>query len=136
MKKLLAILSVVLFANPASADEPVEFIESFQQSLDAPYRLFNTANVNTLIVLETSTGKLYQIHPGIGENSVQGYYPINEKDLTPEGSESESNRFTLYPTLNIYSFVLVDQLVGRFWRVQWNYEYEKRFIQQLTRIFD
>ena len=136
MKKLLAILIVVLFANPASADEPVEFIESFQQSLNAPYRLFNTTNVNTLIVLETSTGKLYQIHPGIGENSVMGYYPINEKDLTPEGSESESNRFTLYPTPNIYSFVLVDQLVGRFWRVKWNYEYEKRFIQQLTRIFD
>ena len=131
MRLAIAILSVVLFANQASAEERVEFIESFQQSLDAPYRLFNTTNVNTLIALETSTGKLYQIHPGIGENAAEGIIAINEEDLTPEGSESESNRFTLYPTPNIYSFILVDQLAGRFWRVQWNYEYEKRFIKQL-----
>ena len=131
MKKLLAILSVVLFANQACAEEPVEFIESFQQSINAPYRLFNTTNVNTLIALETSTGKLYQIHPGIGENAAQGILVLNEEDLTPEGSESESNRFTLYPTPNIFSFILVDQLIGRFWRVQWNYEKDKRFIQFL-----
>ena len=132
MKRILTALTLsIALATPAWAEKPVEFIESFQQSLNAPYRLFNTTNINTLIALETSTGKLYQIHSGIGENAVQGIIPINEKDLTPEGSEPESNRFTLYPTPNIYSFILVDQLIGRFWRVQWNYERDKRFIEFL-----
>ena len=132
MKRILTALTLsITLASPASAEKPVQFIESFQQSLDAPYRLFNTTNINTLIALETSTGKLYQIHPGIGENAVQAAITINDKDLTPEGSDSESNRFTLYPTANIYSFILVDQRIGRFWRVQWNYEKDKRFIQFL-----
>lgn len=132
MKRIIAALTLLFaLASPAWAEEPLEFIEEFKQSLDAPYRLFPTTNINTLIALQTSSGRLYQIHPGIGESAVQGAITINDKDLTPEGSDSESNRFTLYPTSNIYSFILVDQLIGRFWRVQWNYEKDKRFIQFL-----
>jgi hypothetical protein len=41
--------------------------------------------------------------------------------------ENEVNdRFTLYPTQNIYTFILLDQLEGKTWQVQWSSEPENR----------
>ena len=39
-----------------------------------------------------------------------------------------NGRFTLYPTQNMYTFILLDQLDGRTWQVQWSIEPENRFI--------
>jgi hypothetical protein len=44
-------------------------------------------------------------------------------------SEEEVNdRFTLYPTQNMYNFILLDQLNGRTWQVQWSTKFENRLI--------
>tara|TARA_B110000902_G_scaffold202997_1_gene230645 strand:- start:316 stop:900 length:585 start_codon:yes stop_codon:yes gene_type:complete len=41
--------------------------------------------------------------------------------------EIERNgRFFLYPTTNIYNFILLDQIDGRTWQVQWNIDKDKR----------
>lgn len=29
-------------------------------------------------------------------------------------------RFTLYPTQNVFTFILLDQIDGRMWQVQWS----------------
>lgn len=43
--------------------------------------------------------------------------------------EKETNgRFILYPTQNIYNFILLDQLDGKARQVQWSTEAEKRLI--------
>ena len=42
--------------------------------------------------------------------------------------KEENDRFTLYPTQNNYTFILLDQLDGRNWQVQWSIEEEDRFI--------
>ena len=41
--------------------------------------------------------------------------------------EIERNgRFFLYPTQNMYNFILLDQIDGRTWQVQWNIDKDKR----------
>jgi hypothetical protein len=44
-------------------------------------------------------------------------------------TEKEVNgRFTLYSTQNIYTFILLDQIEGKMWQVQWSIEPEGRVI--------
>ena len=46
--------------------------------------------------------------------------PLVEKEMEVD------NRFTLYPTQNVWTFILFDQIDGKSWQVQWNQEYENR----------
>ena len=38
------------------------------------------------------------------------------------------DRFTLYPTQNMYNFILLDQISGKTWQVQWSIDYINRHI--------
>ena len=51
--------------------------------------------------------------------------PIN---LNPLAQGGKSGRFTLYPTTNIYTFVLLDQETGNTWYVQWSEKADTRFV--------
>lgn len=47
-------------------------------------------------------------------------------DISRVDKEEEKNgRFFLYPTTNIYNFILLDQIDGRAWQVQWGKEGER-----------
>lgn len=46
-------------------------------------------------------------------------YPLVDKE------EEKNGRFFLYPTTNIYNFILLDQIDGRTWQVQWGKEGER-----------
>lgn len=129
--RAMVLVTAITFGAPAEADEPLEMWSPFQQDMSAPYRVFPTTNINTLLVLGTADGRLYQVHPGIGENALEGVQTLNARDLSPDGEPKTPNRFTLYPTKNIFSFLLVDQINGKFWRIQWNYDENKRFIRWL-----
>lgn len=41
------------------------------------------------------------------------------------GDEEKNGRFFLYPTTNIYTFILLDQINGKTWQVQWGKEGER-----------
>ena len=43
--------------------------------------------------------------------------------------EEKKGRFFLYPTTNIYNFILLDQIDGRTWQVQWGKEDERTVIR-------
>jgi hypothetical protein len=50
-------------------------------------------------------------------------------DISRINIEDEKNgRFFLYPTTNIYNFILLDQIDGRTWQVQWGKEEERAVI--------
>ena len=42
-----------------------------------------------------------------------------------------NDRFTLYPTQNMYTFILLDQLDGKTWQVQWSTEASNRGIMPI-----
>ena len=39
-----------------------------------------------------------------------------------------NGRFELYPTQNSWNFILLDQIDGRTWQVQWSFDKDKRGI--------
>lgn len=41
------------------------------------------------------------------------------------------DRYKLYPTENIYQFLLLDKVTGRRWHVQWGFESSKRWIKRI-----
>jgi hypothetical protein len=60
-----------------------------------------------------------------GDN--RGVTYLNLLPLVP--NEKEVNgRFTLYSTENVYTFILLDQLEGKMWQVQWSIEAKNRII--------
>jgi len=95
----------------------------------APYRLFKTSNMWTFLKLDTVTGKMWQIQFDVqGDN--RGSVVLNSQDLT-NGKEGTPGRFTLYTTSNIYTFILVDQIDGRTWQVQWSMEKDNRLVMPI-----
>jgi hypothetical protein len=89
------------------------------------YRLYPTTNMWTFIKLNTRNGKMWQAQYSIEGNRFETY--LNGFSLIAKDSE-ENGRFTLYPTQNMFNFILLDQIDGKLWQVQWNQEAEKRGI--------
>lgn len=90
------------------------------------YRLFSTQNMWTFIKLNTRNGKMWLITYDVqGDNRYEVFLSL-ESQVTLENETND--RFTLYPTQNFYTFILLDQLDGRTWQVQWSMESKNRVI--------
>ena len=46
--------------------------------------------------------------------------------------EEKNGRFFLYPTQNVWNFILLDQLDGRVWQVQWSIEEKNRMVIRIN----
>ena len=100
------------------------------KQLEVPiYKLFPTENTWALIKLNTRNGKIWQVHYSIS-NDFEGELPINTYSLVLPDEEI-NGRFTLYPTPNMYNFILLDQIDGSTWKVQWNNDRDKRFMRRI-----
>lgn len=111
-RNLVVTVTLLLFASLALAEEGQ--LEP-SQNPNAPYRLFNTKNIYTLLKLDTRAGLIWQVQWGMDKEHTFSE-PINSKALVSGG---KPGRFTLYPTKNIYTFILLDQETGDAWHVQW-----------------
>lgn len=124
MKKIILILSILIiscscFYAQNTNTEPI-------QDPNVPYRLFKTTNVWTYIMLETTTGKMWLIQYDINNNN-RGGVILSDKNLAAD-KEEKIGRFTLYPTGNVWTFILLDQYEGSSWQVQWSFEEKNRFV--------
>lgn len=98
------------------------------QHLEVPiYKLFPTENYWTFIKLDTRNGKMWQVHFTISDDGYQGELILNSRSLIWDDKEI-NGRFILYPTKNMYNFILLDQLNGTTYQVQWNNDLNKRFV--------
>ncbi len=90
------------------------------------YRLYPTKNIYTFLKLNTRTGQIHQVQ-WFRESEKEFSMPLNMKDL----SSGRHSKFELYPTQNIYTFLLLDKSDGRMWHVQWSTDAEYRWISQI-----
>lgn len=120
MKVYALLLFLVCVPFPASAQDVAP---QQTQRPDALYRLFPTANIYTMVKLNTETGQAWQVQ--WGDTTYRWTVPIATKVLAPNG---KPGRFTLYPTPNIYTFLLLDQEDGRTWQLQWGKSENERFV--------
>ena len=88
--------------------------------------MFPTENLWTFLKLDTQNGRIWQVQYSI-DDKYRGEIELNNKAFVSE-NDAENGRFTLYPTKNMYSFILLDQLSGKMWQVQWSTEEENRIL--------
>jgi hypothetical protein len=126
MRKLFVTSIIILSAISAfSQSTSVAPIQNISTDSVVTYRLFSTKNIYTFIKLNTRNGQMWQVQWSTGDNTFQ--IPLSL--TTRVSSEEEKNgRFFLYPTTNIYNFILLDQIDGRVWQVQWANELKDRLV--------
>jgi len=111
----------VMVSISAFAADPLE-INYEMQRLDARFRLFKTTNSWNFLELDTQTGKVWQVQFSVGEKDSRMKIEVRPDVI---GSGGKPGRFTLYPTKNMYNFILLDQDAGKTWQVQWSTEKEQ-----------
>lgn len=93
------------------------------------YKLYQTENIYTFLQLDTKTGQIKQVQWSL-DSGKEGSVTINDDDLS-FGYGYGSGSFELYPTKNMYQFILLDKTDGRKWHVQWGMEYGNRWIRRM-----
>lgn len=115
--------SMIMFGQEQTSSDPKVKQEGvFTNSV---YQLFPTENYWTFIKLDTRNGKMWQVHFTIEEDGIDGEVILNSTSLVDEEKEV-NGRFTLYPTENMYNFLLLDQIDGYVYQVQWSMEEKYR----------
>lgn len=127
MKTKFITLFFVLFATVSFAQSTSQApIQNISTDSTAVYRLFATKNTYNFIKLNTRNGQMTQVQWGT-ESKYR--FETTLSDVSRIDKEEEKNgRFFLYPTTNIYNFILLDQIDGRAWQVQWSIEEEDRAV--------
>ena len=127
MKKIMISLLIILVSITAFAQNITEApIQTISTDSTVVYRLFSTRNMYTFIKLNTRNGQMWQVQWGTDSK----YQFVNTlSDISRVNKDEEKNgRFFLYPTTNIYNFILLDQIDGRVWQVQWGEKAEKMVV--------
>ena len=94
------------------------------------FKLFKTDNIYNLIKLDTATGRTWQVQ--YRTNSTDSMtVPIDDTSLLWNYEIEKSGRFDLYPTSNMYTFILMDTETGRTWQIQWSTEASRRFRERI-----
>tara|TARA_B110000037_G_scaffold182265_1_gene209825 strand:+ start:48 stop:560 length:513 start_codon:yes stop_codon:yes gene_type:complete len=169
MKKLLILLLLPLF--------------SFSQEDIERYKIYDTTNTYTSLLLDTATGQIWQLQIGLGKTSYEDRlktvlsdfkYAETIEDITDVWIEridsrmkeweenynskpdsivsaedkaywkpytldeqlsnstiAQNGRFKLYPTGNMFNFIMVDVIDGRTWQVQWSTKKDERVVLKI-----
>lgn len=131
MKKLL--VSFVVMCLSMSVYSQASLQSNTKQTVASPdnnvnFRLFQTNNRWTFLKLDTRNGKITHVQYSIEGDAFE--YELNPSSLVLE-DEAKPGRFFLYPTENTFNFLLLDQINGRVWQVQWSIEAKKRGIWRI-----
>lgn len=125
MKTKILTLTFVLLSVLSFAQIQTNTNSTVSQDNDIVYRLFPTTNRWNFIKLNTRDGRMWQVQYSMENDQIE--VPLS---LTTRVSKEEekNGRFFLYPTQNMWTFILLDQLDGRVWQVQWSTEFKNRFV--------
>lgn len=98
-------------------------------SLKGRYKLYQTENIYTLLELDTKTGRIKQVQWSLDSDN-EGSVSINDEDLS-YGYGYGSGSYELFPTKNMYQFILIDKTDGRKWHIQWGMKSSERWIRRI-----
>jgi hypothetical protein len=80
------------------------------------FKLYKTQNLWTFLLLDTRTGKIWQVQYSLKARSEAGTVPLSTDEL----ANGPENRFELTATDNLWNFVLLDRVDGRTWQCQYS----------------
>lgn len=131
MKKYVALLVFLAFFITANAQEKYQFKEvNHIVNKDVRYKLYPTFNMWTYLKLDTKTGDITQVQYSTDDDDMEVYLGAPEKIIAD--SVSVNGRYELYPTSNNWTFILLDQIDGDVYHVQWNQKRDNRMILKIN----
>ena len=106
----------------------LEYMDVFMSQLREPeYKLYPTTNMWTFLKLNTTTGQIWQVQWSLEDNK-RFEYVLDRKSRLNSWDERICGRFELHPTQNRNTFILLDNIDGRCWQVQWSIDDDERFV--------
>lgn len=137
MKKFFTLLFLAVICIGCANQKTSSNLPNESENLNcknAKFQLFPTQNMWNFIKLNTQTGEMWQVQYSINDDKNRVSVTLNKTVLVESSDKMVNGRFTLYPTQNMYTFLLLDTIDGRMWQVQWSTEDENRGI--VDRIID
>lgn len=131
MKKLFFFSLFLVTCFLCSAQNTSDIPPRYYVNPNALYQLFPTENRWIFIKLNTQTGKMWLVQYSTSSLDDALTCPLNKYSLLGPDDESVNGRFTLYPTQNLYNFILLDQINGNTWQVQWSTDVYKMGIWEI-----
>ena len=130
MKKLFTLFAACLMAANMMGQESLQFkAVNHQADTIVRYKLYPTFNMWTFLKLDTRTGFITQVQYSTGANEFEC---LLGSPLTLYSDKYKTNgRFELYPTTNNWTFILLDQIDGNVYHVQWHQDSEKRGVFEI-----
>ena len=86
----------------------------------------------TFIKLDTQTGQMWQLQYSVNDDKGRFEYDLNPNALVVN-DKKVNGRFELYPTQNIYNFILLDKIDGKAWQVQWSFDEKNRAVLPINK---
>lgn len=104
-----------------------ESIENMMRK--ARYKMLPTQNNNILLKLDTKRGRIWMVQYRMRDQSameitIDNYAAVSE-------SSGWNGRFDMYPTNNMYNFLMIDTETGQVYQVQWSFDENKRFVEKI-----
>lgn len=129
MKKFSLLFLLFVLAGTSSCaqnpDKEAEFGSSMSCAEPAVYQLIPTQNMWKFIKLNTATGRMWRVQYSTKGDEYRFQEPminsigIGFETLRDSTATLRPGRFALYPTQNMYNFILLDQQNGNIWQVQY-----------------
>ena len=127
MKRMIALLflAICMFGLAACSDSVF--------GTEARYKLYPTQNMWTFLKLDTETGRIWQVQYSVKGNDTRFKVPLNPGNIAKALKRSQkAGRYALFPTQNMYNFIMLDQIDGDTYQVQWGKE-ENRMLMQISK---
>lgn len=126
MRVLLFALSLLLCSSVLGQTNSVKPVQNkVPQKVNAvsgsqTYELYPTENMWNFLKLNTVTGQIWVVQYSVQSTNTQIQVPLSQTDLLWKDEAHVNGRFKLYPTENMWTFILLDQINGNVWQVQWS----------------
>ncbi|MDD6001394.1 MAG: hypothetical protein PUC50_04275 [Bacteroidales bacterium] len=125
--KWIITIALCLFAFSLKAQDQLQFNQvNHTVNTNVRYKLYPTFNVWTFIKLDTRKGDLTQVHFSIDEEEAEVYLGAPPKII--DEKDAVNGQFELYPTSNSWTFLLLDQIDGDVYHIQWHQNRDNRAV--------
>ncbi len=125
MKKFILVFISLCLAIAASAQSTSNITTDNTNDPQATFKLYPTQNMWTFLKLNTANGKIWQVQFSVKGGDYRYESVLNMMPYAV-GEKAVPGRFTLYPTENMWTFLMLDQIEGTVYQVQWSQEAENR----------
>lgn len=124
---------ILLFGCKTQTEPQIEvkeptFEEKMQENTkELPtYKMIATENIHILLKWNTRTGDVWMTQYALsGTDGLEHKIP---SVISIESENSWNGRFELYPTKNMFNFIMVDTYYGTTYQVQWNTKDDNCFV--------